>query len=173
MPSRAHPGWYPLPRTCRLVVAAATLLMATAPQAVLNAAEGPFSGLTGRWSGGGQIKKSNGGSERIKCNATYTPGAANLALRLNCASDSYKFDLSSTVNASGSSFSGTWSEASRGVTGGIQGTTADSGRSIRATASAAAFSADLTVTTRGTHQSVRILSPGTEVPEVDIALDRR
>jgi hypothetical protein len=149
------------------------IALSTAPPA-RGAAEGPFAALYGNWSGNGQIKKSNGGRERIKCNATYSAaGASNLQLHLNCASDSYKFNLSSNVTNNGDMLSGTWSEASRGVMGTIHGSSGDGGRQIKATAQAAAFSADLTLTTRGNHQSVVILSPGTEVPEVDIALDRR
>jgi hypothetical protein len=159
--------------SCTFAVVAAVVLTGTVPRIAMGAPEGPFAALYGRWSGSGQIKKSNGTSERIKCNATYAAAGASLQLRLNCASDSYKFDLGSNVSASGQSLSGTWSESSRGVTGSIQGTFADGGRHIRATAQAAAFSADLTLTTRGNRQSVVILSPGAEVPEVNIALDRR
>lgn len=172
MSLRSHSGWsYKALLKSSTLTAVAAIVIGASP-ATVSAADGPFSALAGRWAGGGQIKKSNGSSERIKCNSTYNPGAASLALRLNCASDSYKFDLSSNVNASGQMFSGTWSESSRGVTGSIQGTFADGGRHIRAVAQAAAFSADLTVTTRGNRQSVVILSPGSEVPEVDIAMDK-
>jgi hypothetical protein len=36
-----------------------------------------------------------------------------------------------------------------------------------------AFTANLTLTTRGNKQSILILSPGTEVPEVTITLDKQ
>jgi len=160
--------------SCKLAAVAAAVLMATAPHAELRAAEGPFAALHGNWSGGGVIKKSNGGSERIRCRASYEPaGAVNLQMRLRCASDSYNFDLAASVVYEGGAISGMWSEASRGVTGSIQGRSSGNGRQIQAVAQAAAFSANLTLTTRGERQSVLMLSPGTEVPEVSIALEHR
>jgi hypothetical protein len=157
----------------KFAAVAVAVLMTAAPRAALSAAEGPFSALHGNWSGGGTIKKADGGSERIRCRSSYDPsGAASLQLRLRCASDSYNFDLSAKVNYEGGAISGTWSEASRGVTGNIQGHSNNNGRQVTAVAQAAAFSANLTLTTRDARQSVLILSPGSPVPEVSITLER-
>ena len=41
--------------------------------------------------------------------------------RNNCASDSYRFDLTTNVTASGSTLSGIWSETSRNVNGTLGG----------------------------------------------------
>jgi hypothetical protein len=77
-------------------VAAALFMGAAAARAAPDAH--PFSALTGQWSGGGLIKKSNGSSERIRCRSVYEPAASTqLQLRLRCASDSYNFDLSAVV----------------------------------------------------------------------------
>ncbi len=175
MSSRTHSGWSrtALLRSCKFVAIAAMVVMGTAPRVAMSAPEGPFAALHGNWSGGGVIKKSNGSSERIRCRANYDSAAASLKLRLRCASDSYNFDLGASVNYEGGAISGTWSEASRGVTGSIQGRSNNNGRQVQALAQAAAFSANLTLTTRADRQSVLILAPGTEVPEVSITLDRR
>lgn len=156
----------------RMFAAAAAVTFAAAAPA-LSAPEGPFSALFGNWSGNGLIKKANGSSERIRCRAGYTPAGANgLQLRLRCASDSYNFDLGANVTYNGGAFSGTWSETQRGVMGNIEGQASNNGRQVTATAGAAAFSANLTVTTQNNRQTVVILSPGAEVPEVDVSLDK-
>src|SRR5258708_18318306 len=60
---------------------------------------GPFDGLRGSWAGGGTISLSDGSTERIRCRASYIVAGSGSELRqsLRCASDSYKFDLSSNV----------------------------------------------------------------------------
>src|SRR5258708_8641151 len=96
---------------------------------------GPFSALAGSWSGGGTIKKSNGGSERIRCRSAYEPaGAANLSLRLRCASDSYNFDLTANVAYQGGAISGSVQEATRSAAGGISGRSTAERRQVQAVA---------------------------------------
>jgi len=138
-----------------------------------QAAEGPFSALAGSWSGGGMIKKSNGTGERIRCRAAYEPSGATLGLRLRCASDSYNFDLTSQVSYQGGAISGSWQEATRGVSGPIQGRSAGEGRQIQASTQAIGFSANISLNTKGNHQSVQIVAPGAEVPEVTVSLEKK
>jgi hypothetical protein len=159
---------------CALMAAAvaAALGAAAAPSAV-QAAEGPFSALAGSWSGGGMIKKSNGTGERIRCRASYEPTGANLGLRLRCASDSYNFDLTAQVAYQGGGISGSWQEATRSVSGPIQGRSAGEGRQIQASTQAIGFSANISLNTKGNHQSVQILAPGAEVPEVTVSLEKK
>jgi hypothetical protein len=134
---------------------------------------GPFAALHGSWSGAGSIKKSNGGSERIRCRSTFEPsGTANLSLRIRCASDSYNIDLSASVAYQGGSISGSWQEATRNVSGNISGQTSGGGSHVQAVASGPVTS-NITVTTRGNHQSVLIITPGAEVPEVTVSQERR
>ena len=87
---------------------------------------------TGKPSRVGMRMTSDGSKERIRCKANYrgSGGGNQLALTLRCASDSYKFDLSSNVTSSGDRISGNWSEASRNVNGSLQG-----GRIVRDTVS--------------------------------------
>lgn len=157
---------------CSLTVAAAAVLLLGADEARSQAA--PFAALHGSWSGGGMIKKSNGGSERIRCRSTYAPsGAVNLSLRMRCASDSYNIDLSASVSYQGGSISGQWQESTRNVSGDITGRSSGGGSHIQAVASAPGITSNITVTTRGNRQSVTIITPGAEVPEVLVSQVRR
>jgi hypothetical protein len=134
----------------------------------------PFSAIAGSWSGSGIIKKANGTSERIRCRSVYEPSAGSqLQLRLRCASDSYNFDLSASVAYDGGAVSGSWNEASRNLTGSIQGRSNGNGRQIQVVAQSLAFTSNLTLNTRGDKQSILILAPGTEVSEVAISMEKR
>src|SRR6201998_471836 len=77
----------------------------------------PFAGFNGAWSGNGTVALSDGTTERIRCRADYKVDGTGLGLKqnLNCASDSYKFELSSNVTSQGDRISGNWSEASRNI----------------------------------------------------------
>jgi len=128
--------------------------------------------MSGVWSGKGTISLEGGAREAIRCRATYAVRADGNALQqtLRCASDSYKIELTSNVVADGSRLSGTWSEATRNVSGEVQGTTA--GGRFQVVVSAGSFSADLVLTTKGNSQSVVIRSNGSEFKGVNITLVR-
>jgi hypothetical protein len=135
---------------------------------------GPFAALNGSWSGGGLIKKSNGASERIRCLSAFQPaGAGNLSIRLRCASDSYNFDLTANVAYQGGAISGSFQEASRSVVGGISGRSASEGRQVQAVAQAPGLTSNISLTTRGNHQLVSIVTPGSEVPEITMTLEKK
>src|SRR3977135_61537 len=89
-----------------------------------HAQSGPFAGFEGAWSGNGTVALSDGTTERIRCKADYKVNGTGLGLKqsLRCASDSYKFELSSDVTSYGDRISGNWSEASRNIFGNLQGT---------------------------------------------------
>jgi hypothetical protein len=142
----------------RLIFAALTLLVATVSGSASYAQSGPFAGMAGNWSGGGTVTLDDGSSERLRCRATYAVGAGGNGLNqsLTCASDSYKFNLSSNVIAQGGALSGTWSESSRGVTGTLEGRGGNG--NFHVLASAPGFTANLSLTTRGNRQSVVITS---------------
>ena len=159
----------------KVAAVAAVLLVVAVPRAAQSAPEsGPFSALQGTWSGSGAIKKSDGTSERIRCRSAYAPtGTVSLHLGLRCASDAFIFDLAATVINDGGPISGNWSETTRNVNGTIQGRSESNGRQVQAVIQSLVFNANLTLTTRGDRQSILILSPGTEVPEVSITLEKR
>ena len=113
---------------------------------------------TGR--GAGTVALSNGTTEHIRCKADYKVNANGLGLKqnLHCASDSYKFDLSSDVTSQGDRISGNWSEKSRNIFGNLQGTAG--GGQIDVFVEASGFAANLNVRTNGTKQMVQIDSKG-------------
>jgi hypothetical protein len=150
-------------------LAVAVFALASAPA---FAQTGPFAPLAGTWSGEGTITTSNGGGERIRCRAKYTVGEGGRAFQqaLTCASDSYKFEINSKVETDGTKVTGTWSEATRGVSGSLTGRI--SGPNISAMVEAQGFQAGLAVNTRGRSQSVNIKPGGTDVTDVTVNLHK-
>ena len=144
----------------RFSFALVTLLAAAVWGSPSYAQSGPFAGLAGTWSGGGVVTLDDGSTERIRCRATYAVGAGGTGLNqsLTCASDSYKFNLSSNVVAQGNTLSGTWSESSRGVSGTLEGRGTNGDFQI--SASTAGFNANIRLVTRGSKQSVSITAQG-------------
>jgi hypothetical protein len=136
-----------------------------------HAQSSPFAGFKGAWSGNGTVSLSDGSSERIRCRATYAVDGSGRALQqtLRCASDSYKFDLSSNVTSEGHRISGSWSEASRNIVGNLQGTAG--GGQINVAVEAVGFSAHLILRTNGNRQTVQISSEG-DIRAVSITMVR-
>jgi hypothetical protein len=134
-----------------------------------HAQSGPFTGFSGAWSGNGTVALSDGTTERIRCKANYKVDGSGLGLKqtLQCASDSYKFDLSSDVTSQGDRISGRWTEASRNIFGNLQGTAG--GGQIEVFVEANGFAANLTLRTTGNRQTVQISSKG-EIRGVNITM---
>lgn len=149
-----------------------TIVAMLAATAVHAQKGNPFANLPGSWSGPGTITLNTGAKERIRCRAQYrgASSGSDLQLELRCASDSYKFELQSSVSHNGGTISGTWSEQTRGAVGTISGTSSGSQINLRATSPV--FSALLAVNTRGNQQSISIQSPGSEISAVAINLSR-
>ena len=147
-------------------VGAALMLSASAGHAQSS---GPFVGFDGAWTGTGTVSLSDGSTEHIRCKAQYKVSTTGTGLKqsLDCASDSYKFDLTSDVTSQGDRISGTWSEASRKVFGQLDGT-ASAGQ-IDVFVQANGFAASLTLRTNGTKQTVSISSKG-EIRGVSITM---
>lgn len=154
-------------------LAAMAALAASFMQVVPAAAAGPFQKFTGTWRGDGRISMQDGTKESIRCRVTYAvaSGGAVLSQVLVCASQSYKFNVNSQVQADGNQISGTWTETTRQVTGSVTGTVSD-GR-ILGTVTGATFSAGLSLTVRGNSQFVKIVPSGTtDVVDVTVTLHR-
>jgi hypothetical protein len=102
-------------------------------------ASGPFDALAGLWSGNGVVQTSDGLHERVRCKATYAAESAGhiVKLDLRCASDAYKFELSSNIMQTGDSLSGSWFESTHRVGGRISGR--NTGREINARAEGDTF----------------------------------
>jgi hypothetical protein len=130
---------------------------------------GPFAGFDGSWSGTGTVALSDGTTERIRCKASYKVAGVNLKQNLQCASDSYKFMLSSDVTSQGDRITGNWSETSRNVNGELQGTAG--GGQIDVFVQAAGFAASINLRTNGSKQVVQISSKG-EIRGVNITMTK-
>jgi len=154
-------------RAIKAAGVAATLMLAVSTGYAQSG--GPFAGFNGAWSGNGTVTLNDGTSERIRCKADYRVSGTGLGLKqsLQCASDSYKFLLSSDVTSNGDRISGNWSETSRNINGSLQGTAG--GGQIEVFVEAAGFAASLTLRTNGNRQTVQISSKG-EIRGVNITM---
>jgi hypothetical protein len=138
----------------RLLVAAAVLFAASIVNSQSKAQSGPFASLAGAWSGGGTVTLDDGSTERIRCRAKYAPTGPAMDMVLTCASDAYKFNLSASVRAEGNAITGSWTEASRNISGAIQGR--GGGTNFEVVAMTAGFNANIALRTSGNKQTVTI-----------------
>jgi hypothetical protein len=138
----------------RLLVTAAVLFAASLAASPSHAQSGPFAGLAGTWSGGGTVTLDDGSKERIRCRATYAPAGASMAMTLTCASDAYKFALSANVEDRGGAITGSWTEASRNISGSLEGR--GGGGSFEVVASTAGFNSNISLRTTGNKQSINM-----------------
>ncbi len=160
----------------RCIAATATVfLLVSGAQSVRadDSEVGPFAGLAGSWAGDGSVIMTDGSHESIRCRATYSvpPSGMTLNQGLRCGSQSYTFDVkSSVVVVSDGTLSGSWSEATRQVQGGVTGIVTPG--HIETSVATMGFSAQLTVVTKGARQSVSIQPQGTDVQAVTIEMRR-
>jgi hypothetical protein len=161
-------------RICAGVTLAVSLLLFPVPARAqaAEAATKPFTGMSGSWSGNGIITLGSGDKERIRCRVTYAVDDPGIRVEqdLRCASDSYKFELSSDISYANGYLSGRWNETVSRTSGTISGR-ALPGR-IEALAETSGFAATLTMVTRGDSQSVQIESKSPDVSDVSISLRR-
>jgi len=136
----------------RLLIAAAVLFVSSFIASPGHAQSGPFGALAGTWSGGGTVTLDDGSKERIRCRATYAPAGATMAMTLTCASDAYKFALSANVEDRGGAITGNWTEASRNISGSLEGR--GGGGSFEVVAATAGFNANISLRTAGNKQSI-------------------
>ena len=136
-----------------------------------QAQTGPFASLVGEWSGAGHILVKDG-REAIRCRATHTVAATGSGLNqvLRCASDSYRFDLTTKVTASGDTIAGNWNETSRNINGTISGRIKDG--NIDALVEANGFAASMSMKVSGNKQTIAIRSQSTDLRGVDITMTR-
>jgi len=153
--NKTNPKFETLANIRRLLIAAAVLLPACfSAVPVHGQGGGAFSGMAGNWAGGGVVTLDDGSRERIRCRAGYAVAGPSMTMTLTCASDAYKFALSANVVDQGGAVSGTWSEASRGVSGSLQGR--GGGGNFEVVASAAGFNANISLRTAGNKQSINM-----------------
>jgi hypothetical protein len=133
-------------------MAAAVFIMGILSATPGHSQSGPFAGLAGNWAGAGVITLEDGSKERIRCRAVYTVAGARMAMTLTCASDAYRFQLSADVADQAGTVTGTWSEATRNISGLLQGR--GGGGTFEVVASTAGFNANIALRTAGNKQSI-------------------
>ena len=136
------------------------------------ATSGPFRNFIGQWSGRGQVVGSNGHREPMRCRAEFSELKAGAAVNqaIVCASESFKFDIRSHVEASGESAQGYWTETSRNASGNLTGRIAEN--QFEGQISSPTFSAAISLTSNGRTQAVTIRPSGGDVTDVRIDLKR-
>ena len=135
-------------------------------------AAGPFSSFEGNWTGTGTVSADNGSKERLRCRAHYDVGGGgnSMSQNLTCASDSYKFNVVSNVQAEGGAISGSWDETSRGAKGRISGKVTPT--QISAFVQGVGFTASIGIAARGGRQSVTMRPPGTDIKNVSMTMSK-
>jgi hypothetical protein len=86
---------------------------------------------------------------------------------LRCSTDSDAFQVNSYVNLKGVSLSGNWAEVTRNVTGTLSGK-ADASKLLITVAAGSVFSANMTMISTGSSQSVDIRPVILKVKGIDI-----
>jgi hypothetical protein len=151
------------------MVAGATGMMtaAAAEQA------GVFISLSGDWSGDGTVNTNSGTTERIRCRASYVVNQRgdNLQQELRCASDSYKFEVSSTMIYDNGAIRGTWAERNENVIGELNGLVYPD--RISGGVHGSLFTAKVAVITDGAKQSVNIEPTGTSIKAISIRMNKK
>ncbi|MEQ1578188.1 MAG: hypothetical protein ABL894_11090 [Hyphomicrobium sp.] len=89
------------------LIALLAILFATAAHA-----EGPFSALSGRWTGQGRLGFAEGKTENITCRATYfvVGDGDKLEQNIRCASAGAKVEIKGALTHNAGKLTGTWSE---------------------------------------------------------------
>lgn len=141
-------------------------LMVLAPA---MAADSAFSGLAGSWGGGGNVKFTDGSSERMRCNARYSGGASDVSLSINCAGSAHNIDLTGRLHANGGHVSGSWNETNLGVSGSASGKSSPGHLSLGL---GGGVSGSMSVSFSGSHQDVAISVSGVALESVSMSLGK-
>ncbi len=150
-------------------VAALALTIATASWSEARTAANPFDTLLGSWRGSGQIQLSDGRSERLKCNAYYTGGGAQLGMAIRCQSESSNVEIRSKLSQTDGRISGTWEERTYNAEGTATGQTTGDKISLQISGG---VTGTMQVSYNGSRQSVAISTQGIALKSVTIDLAR-
>jgi hypothetical protein len=158
----------PIPQLLAAVVMTALLVLAQghATQADSN----PFDTLLGSWRGSGQIELDGGRMERLKCNAYYTGGGAQLGMAIRCQSETSNVEIRSKLSQSGGRITGTWEERTYNAEGSATGQATSDKMSLQI--SGGGVTGTMSVSCSGSRQSVAIATQGIALKSVTIDLTR-
>lgn len=84
-------------------LACAVFCALAAPSAVYAQATSSFHQLAGSWHGSGQVRLTDGSSERLSCRGFYAQksGGSELSLAIHCQSANNKIDMKSGITDEG------------------------------------------------------------------------
>ena len=139
--------------------------------AVPAPADETWAMLEGRWSGVGTIALDGGGTERLKCQAVYKNEAdGHVAQRLTCVGASYRIDGGADLIFESGRLSGTWSERSYSVGGGLAGRA--EGGHMTFKLDGPTFSGAVSIEVQRCRQSIAVSLSGTIISRIDVGLRR-
>lgn len=124
--------------------------------------------LIGSWSGSGQIRYDDGGSEGIRCTAYYSGGNDRLRLAIRCRSDSTNIEIRGLLTRRGDKLLGTWEERTFNASGEASGRVA--GERLSLSITGGGFSGSMTVALAGSRQVVTISTHGIKMRSVTVTL---
>ena len=158
-------------RVTRALATALFSVIAVSASTERAPADETWAMLEGRWSGVGTIALDGGGSERLKCQAVYKNEAdGHVVQRLTCVGASYRIEGSADLIFEGGRLSGTWSERSYSVGGGLAGRAEDGRMTFKI--DGPTFSGDVSIEVQRCRQSIGVTLNGTIISRIDAGLRR-
>ena len=126
--------------------------------------------LLGSWSGSGQIRYNDGGSEGIRCTAFYTGSSEKLGLAIRCRSDTTEVEIRGLLTRQGESIAGTWEERTFNASGEAKGRI--QGDKMTLSITGGGFSGSMSVAHAGSKQVVTISTEGIKMRSVSVTLGK-
>lgn len=144
--------------------------LAAAALATPAAADPTFEPLLGSWGGSGTYRLQDGTSERLKCDAYYTGGGAQLGIAVRCSGKDNKIEMRSKLSSSGGALSGSWEERTYNASGNVTGKLTAQQLTL---AIAGGVSGSMKITYDRSKQNVAIATEGTPLKSVTVSLSRK
>jgi hypothetical protein len=136
-----------------------------------SAAVNPFALLVGKWGGNGMMTLEGSRKVRLACDATYSGGAAQLTLAINCkGGDDYRVEMRARLSSNAGRLLGVWEERYFNVAGSISGTASENRISFRVIG---AVQGTMDVNYSKSRQTVSITAKGVPLQAVTMNLTRR
>jgi hypothetical protein len=159
----------------RFIVALAAMVFFSAALASSagpgSAAINPFALLVGKWGGNGMMTLEGSRKVRLACDATYSGGAAQLTLAINCkGGDDYRVEMRARLSSNAGRLLGVWEERFFNVAGSISGTATENRISFRVIG---AVQGTMDVSYSKSRQTVNITAKGVPLQAVTMNLTRR
>lgn len=150
-----------------VLAVAATWLFQQDAAAISN--KGPFAGLLGSWSGSGQVRYTDGSSQRMTCRGTYTGNSYRMQLALRCFGSGNQVSMNGQMRSTRGKVAGTWQENNFSLSGQVSGT-ARKGR-VRLGISGGVFGNMSVLFTRST-QTVAVRARNVSLQKVTMRMRR-